>query len=140
MRYLTIALIVALALPLTACVTGTLGPDGASIGVEPLVGLSRLKESENAAKEYGDALSKAIQSVAKTAGDAQAEAQAQIATAQREAQQQQFDLSDVLQSEWFYAILAALGLGEVGRRKYKKAKEQLPEGYEEVADDATETV
>ena len=139
MRFLPLILLVAL-LALPGCVTGVLDDTGMGLRVEPLVSLGRLRQSETAAKEYSDSLAEAVQSVATKVQDEQAKTLAAVATAKRQSEQQAFDVSDVLQSEWFYALIAALGLGEIGRRKYRKAKAQLPDDYEEVEPTSTEAV
>jgi hypothetical protein len=141
-RFIAIAALLALLIPCAGCVGARLEDGNLVATVSPPASVARVQEGEKIAKEYADALGDAIKDIAEQVGNAEAAATVDAAAAERGVKQMVLDAIDKYSAEWLNILLAGLGIGGVAgggvyvaRRKIKAAREELPEGYEEVADE-----
>ncbi len=130
---LIIALLLALGLPLAACVSAGVNDDGSAFGVSvsPLVGLDRLQKSERAIAERLNTNTEAIKTVVT------AEVAAGLDVAKKDFEQTQTEIAeeDGKNRQWVYLGLGLLGLGGLGFvEKKRRGKVAIKKADEKVAD------
>lgn len=105
------ALVLFLSVGLYGCVGASVGPDGVGLSVAPLASLPRVQEGEKALTEAVQETQEAVADLAeKVEGGEEVIADLKASGDKLEQKAGELKAQDFADSEWFYLLLAALGI------------------------------